>query len=199
MSEENTVLTRRRSKLAILPLVVVGAGLVLLGLAALLLFTRPRAETPNGSQSNSAASTIPQAVNYPAPDLRLNDLQGKPVSLADQRGSWVLINNWATWCPPCKAEMPTLQAYFDQHRSQNFTLIAIEAGEPVEEVEEFVNQYKLGFTVWPDPEEKVYAAFHNLALPTSWLVDPQGQIRLTWAGPISREALERFVTPLLEE
>jgi cytochrome c biogenesis protein CcmG, thiol:disulfide interchange protein DsbE len=199
MDEETPSSARQKPAQAILPLVVVGVGLILLGLGALLLFTWPRGEGRTGSQISDSASAIPQAVNYPAPDLRLDDLQGQPVSLAEQRGRWVLVNNWATWCPPCKAEMPTLQAYLDQHRNQNFTIIAIEAGESVAEVADFVQKYKLGFTVWPDPDEKVYAAFRNPALPTSWVIDPQGQVRLTWVGAISRERLEKYVTPLLEE
>jgi len=131
--------------------------------------------------------------------LKLTDLKGNPVSLADQQGQWVLVNNWATWCPPCKAEMPTLQAFYDDHRDQNFMLIAIEAGEPVAQVAEYVEKNDLQITVWPDPEQKVYDAFKNISLPTSWLIDPLGQIRLTWVGAIDRETLEKYVTPLLEE
>lgn len=121
------------------------------------------------------------------------------MSLADYRGQFVLLNNWATWCPPCKAEMPALQQFFDDHRQQDFTIIAVDMAEPAALVEQFVAQNGLTFEVWLDPQEKVYQAFRNFSLPTSWLIDPQGQVRMTWSGAISREMLEKTITPLLEE
>jgi cytochrome c biogenesis protein CcmG, thiol:disulfide interchange protein DsbE len=178
---------------------MIGVGLILFGLAAIVLLPMAGAGALTKGPTSNEVSAIPAATDYPAPDLRLNDLDGNPVSLADQLGKWVLVNNWATWCPPCKAEMPTLQAYDDAHREQNFILIAIEEGEPVAQVAEYVEKNNLHITVWPDPEQKVYDLFHNISLPASWLIDPQGQVRLAWVGAISREMLEKHVTPLLEE
>jgi peroxiredoxin len=189
-------LPKRRS---LIPLVLIGSGLILLGVMAALLLLRPSQKAPGAGETSSEPSAIPLHTASPAPALELNDLQGQPVSLLDYRGGWLLVNNWATWCPPCKAEMPTLQAFYEEHRQQNFELVAIEAGGAVEDVARFVDQYQLRFTVWPDPDEKVYQAFRNVSLPTSWLIDPIGQIRLTWTGAISREMLEKFVTPLLKE
>jgi peroxiredoxin len=194
MANQSKSSSRRRLAGATLPLLLIGAGMILLGITAFLMLPRPEA---GGEEQPRELSAVPVAVNMPAPALRLNNLQGEPVSLADYRGQWILVNNWATWCPPCKAEMPTLQAYFDDHRGQNFTIIAIESGQPVEEVAEFVRAYGLTFNVWPDPDENVYDAFRNISLPASWVIDPLGQIRLTWTGAISREMLEAYVTPLL--
>lgn len=174
---------------------LIGAGLLLLGIVAwTLLPAWNRAST-----SEAQASAIPVEVNFAAPELYLSDLQGNPVSLTDYRGQVVLVNNWATWCPPCKAEMPALQAYYDKHRHQNFTIIAIEAGEPVAEVTAFVQQYRLTFPVWLDPGQKATAAFRNPGLPSSYVIDPKGNVRLAWTGAISGEMLEKYVTPLLEE
>ena len=177
----------------LLAMALVGAGLVVIGVAAWLLLPGIIA----GGQTGLTA--IPAQVNYPAPDLSLTDLQGNPVSLSDYRGQTVLVNNWATWCPPCKEEMPALQAYFKAHLDSNFTIIAIEAGEPVAEIANFVRQYKLTFPVWTDPTLKATVAFRNPGLPSSYVIDAQGRVRLAWAGAISREALEKYVTPLLEE
>jgi cytochrome c biogenesis protein CcmG, thiol:disulfide interchange protein DsbE len=138
-------------------------------------------------------------VSYPAPELSLTDLEGKPVSLQDLQGTVVLVNNWATWCPPCKAEMPTLQAYFEEHRKKGFTIVAIDAGDPVAEIVEFVQEYGLTFPVWPDASMKSIAAFRNPGLPSSYVIDRGGTVRLAWAGAVSREMLEKYVTPLLKE
>jgi peroxiredoxin len=151
------------------------------------------------AESSDVRSAIPVEVNYPAPELSLDDLEGKPVSLEDYRGTVVLVNNWATWCPPCKAEMPTLQAYFEDHNGKGFTIIAIESGDPVPEVMKFVQDYGLTFPVWTDTTMKSIAAFRNPGLPSSYVIDRDGIVRLAWAGAVSRKMLDKYVTPLLEE
>lgn len=95
--------------------------------------------------------------------------------------------------------MPTLEAYYHDHQKQGFTIVAIEAGEPAEVVAEFVRQHGLTFPVWLDPGLAALAEFRNDALPSSYLIDRNGQVRLAWSGPISQDQLEKFVTPLLEE
>lgn len=172
----------------------------MLGALALLLLPKPKAaanSSPAGS--GNQPSNIPAQVDFAAPDLSLNDLKGNPVSLADYRDKVVLVNNWATWCPPCKAEMPTLQAYFETHKSQGFTIVAIEAGEPASAVASFVDQFGLTFPVWPDPTQKSIQAFRNPGLPNSFVIDKTGTVRLAWTGAISRDNLEKYVTPILEK
>ena len=178
-----------------LSLVFIGAGLLLLGAVALALLPKPG----NTAESSEVNSAIPVEVNYPAPELSLNDLDGNPVTLEDYLGTVVLVNNWATWCPPCKAEMPTLQAYFEDHTDKGFTIIAIESGDPVAEVKEFVKDYGLTFPVWADANMASIAAFRNPGLPSSYVIDRDGTVRLAWAGAVSRKMLDKYVTPLLEE
>jgi peroxiredoxin len=150
-------------------------------------------------ESEGFPSVVPVAVSYPAPELQLENLSGEKVSLDDHLGQVVLVNNWAIWCPPCKAEMPVLQDYYDDHRAEGFRLIGIEAGEPVEEVAAFAKQYGLSFLIWPDPTQAALAAFRNNSLPSSYVIDREGQVRLAWTGAINREMLEAYVTPLLVE
>jgi cytochrome c biogenesis protein CcmG, thiol:disulfide interchange protein DsbE len=174
---------------------LMGVGLLVLGVLA--IFLMPKAGTTN--QPAEQSSSVPATVDYAAPQFDLQDLQGQAVSLADYQGQVILVNNWATWCPPCKAEMPTLQAFYNDHHKQNFTIIGIEAGEPATAVAQFVKDHSLTFPVWPDTGQKSILAFRNQNLPNSYVIDRTGKVRLAWTGAISRKMLEDYVTPLLEE
>lgn len=175
----------------IIPLVLIGVGLIVIGLVALNLLT-PR-------NTIGDFSVVPSVVNFPAPELTLNDLNGQQVNLSDYRQYIVLINNWATWCPPCKSEMPTLQKYYQEHAEQGFMLIGIEAGDAIEDVANFVSEYKLTFPILLDPNEKSLIAFHNDSLPSSYVIDHDGNVVLAWTGPVSHAMLENYLTPLLEQ
>jgi peroxiredoxin len=179
----------------VIALGLMGAGLIVLGVLAFFLL--PKSGTAN--QPTGESSSVPVAVDFEAPIFDLKDLQGQTVSLADYQGQVILVNNWATWCPPCKAEMPTLQAYYDEHHQQNFTIVGIEAGEPTPDVAQFVKEHGLTFPIWPDIGQKSILAFRNQNLPNSYVIDRTGRVRLAWTGAISRKMLENYVTPLLEE
>jgi peroxiredoxin len=139
-------------------------------------------------------------VNYAAPELTLSDVQSVSHSLTAYRGQVVLVNLWATWCSPCKEEMPTLQAYYNQHEDQGFTVIAINDGDPTADVLQFVKDYKLTFPVWLDPTyTATEQAFKTLNLPSSYIVDRNGTIRLMWVGGISHRMLDQHVTPIITE
>lgn len=195
--------TRRKKKRAahpkspqIIAMALIGTGLLILGGLTFFLLPKPNPSEPS---RDGTGSSIPVAVDYPSPELALNDISGSQRSLTDYKNQVILVNNWATWCPPCRAEMPTLKQYFEDHQEQGFSVIAIEAGETVSEVAQFADEYGLTFPVWADPDQKSIAAFRNMALPNSYVIDRRGQVRLTWTGAISRDMLEKYVTPLLEE
>jgi len=175
---------------------ILGVGLVLIGLASLLLLQG--AKTGQASQS-IPNSVIPVAVNYPAPELSLQNVDGKSESLIDYRDQVVLVNNWATWCPPCKAEIPTLQAYYETHTMDGFVIIGIDAGEPQSEVLKFVQEHNMTYPVWFDLENAAMNAFKSQSLPSSFVIDRKGIVRLAWVGEISGEVLEKYVTPLITE
>jgi peroxiredoxin len=178
-----------------LPLILVGLGLVLLLGAAVAL----NGGRVNGEDQFDPLILPPVELNQPAPELSLFDLDGNQVSLSDYRGQVVLLNNWATWCPPCRLEMPEFQAYFETYKDQDFHILAVEAGQPEEDVRAFVEQEGLEFTILLDPGNLSMSAFQQSTLPNSFIIDRQGQLRLAWIGAINRSTLERYLTPLLEE
>jgi len=179
-------------------MIILGAGLILVGLAAFIAL--PRADASANSPVSGGSLTVPVEVDYAAPNLTLFDLDGVERSLADYQGQVVLVNLWATWCPPCKAEMPTLKAYYEEHASDAFVTIAIDDGDPAEAVAAFVQEYDLTFPVWLDPTyEATERAFKTRNLPSSFVIDREGNVRLRWVGEIDRATLEKYVTPLILE
>ena len=175
---------------------VLGVGLILIGLAAFLMLLGAKDTEASHPVSRSV---VPMEVNYPAPELSLQNVNGDTESLVDYRDKVVLVNNWATWCPPCKAEIPTLEAYYKAHEMDGFVIIGIEAGEPQNIVLEFVQGSKITYPIWMDPESAAMNAFHNSSLPSSYVIDREGNVRLAWVGEISQEMLEKHITPLLSE
>ena len=95
--------------------------------------------------------------------------------------------------------MPTLAAYYNKHASEGFTIIAIEAGDPIEGVAQFAQSYSLKFPVWLDPDGAALRAFGNSTLPNSYVIDRSGTVRFAWTGEISKSMLEKYVSPLLNE
>jgi len=174
----------------------IGVGLVLIGIA---LFAALQGRGEESATSTPDRSVVPVAVNYPAPQLTLENINGDTESLEDFGGQVLLVNNWATWCPPCKAEMPTLNKYHDTHFSDGFTIIAVEAGDEKGEVLQFAQSLGLSFPIWLDPDGASLNAFKNGNLPNSYVIARDGTVRYAWTGEISLAMLEKFVTPLIAE
>ncbi|OGO40172.1 MAG: hypothetical protein A2Z03_06560 [Chloroflexi bacterium RBG_16_56_8] len=172
-------------------MIFIGTGLIALG-AVLFMAVAPKADAQE-------YSTVPVEIEFPAPSLVLRDLQGNSASLEERRGSVVLVNLWATWCPPCKAEMPALQAFYEKYRDDGFVIIGINDGEPLELVASFAGEYGLTFPIWLDEAYRTERAFGTISLPSSYVIDRQGIVRLMWIGAISNKNLEKYVTPMIKE
>jgi peroxiredoxin len=187
---------------AIFPLILAGTGIMLIAGASYIfklgLQTEPTTASAASDGIGVVDSVIPAAVEIDAPELTLTTVDGKTESLADYRDQVILINNWATWCPPCRAEMPELEAYYQTHKNNGFVMIGISAGDPRDQVQTFIAEYGLTFPIWLDPTMKALDAFNSRSLPSSFVIDQTGTIRLSWTGAISLEMLEKYVTPLLE-
>ncbi len=167
-----------------------GLGLILIGVSIYLIL--------QDQMPPADPSVVPVKVNFPTPQLTLKDIQGVSRSLTDYRGQVVLVNLWATWCPPCKQEMPVLQSFYDKYRAKGFVIIAIDTGDPTKDVLQFVKDYQLTFPVWLDPTFiATDRTFNAPNLPTSFVIDRSGTIQLTWIGGINSKMLEKHVAPLI--
>ena len=114
----------------------------------------------------------------PAPPLRLQDLDGATHDLADFRGRLVLVNFWATWCPPCRREMPSLERLYQQLRDRGLTVVAVDLGEDADTVFAFTGQLDPAptFPLLLDPDGLAAPTWRVKGLPTSFLIDPQGRV-----------------------
>ncbi|MCZ7539448.1 MAG: TlpA family protein disulfide reductase [Anaerolineae bacterium] len=173
-------------------LIVAGAVLIIVGAVALMLLTRD-----DGPGSAAGASSRADDAAVAAPDFTLPGLGGE-VALADFRGKYVLLNFWASWCPPCMAEMPDLYAYHRQYQDAGFTLLAVNVAEDEATVRAFLAANGFDFPVALDTTGAIYQQYGGAGLPSSFLIGPQGTLVTMWRpGAISREMLDRDVTPLL--
>ncbi len=182
----------------VLGMTISGIGLILMGVVIWQMLALRQGLSDTTSPTDFSA--MPAQVRFEAPSLTLADMQNNMHSLSDYRGQVVLVNLWATWCPPCKAEMPILQGYYSLHQRDGLVVIAIEDGDPASDVSSFVNALHLTFPVWLDPTyQATDHAFKTPNLPSSYVIDRDGMVRLMWLGAINAKNLEKFVTPLLKE
>ena len=128
----------------------------------------------------------PPEIGKPAPDYRAVSLTGDSVSLADARGRVVLLNVWATWCHPCREEIPVLQALHEQHASRGLELVGVSVDARGEEdtIREFANDFRMTYPVWLDPDERVQSTFLAIGVPATFLIDRDGVLRWRHVGPV---------------
>lgn len=126
----------------------------------------------------------------PAPELNLPRLDGGGVNLAELRGRVVLVNFWAVWCPPCRKEMPSMERLSRMLADRPFTILASNAGESPEQIRPFLAEVPLTFPILLDQDSARMKAWRVFVLPTSFLVDKQGQIRYSLSGHIEWDAPE---------
>lgn len=148
------------------------------------------------SASDSEGSGL-AAIGSPAPDFQLQTLKGNDVSLADYAGNVVVINFWATWCPPCRAEMPGIQAVYEAHKAEGLVVLAVNAQEDHDTINAFITESGFTFPVIPDLYGQAIRAYGVRSFPSTFVLDRNGNIDTIHQGQITPEDLETIVRPLL--
>jgi thiol-disulfide isomerase/thioredoxin len=158
----------------------------------------------------SAAPAMPELSHHftlldsviPAPGFALPDMDGERHRLADYRGKVILVNFWATWCPPCRREMPALEALYLKYREQGLVVLAINQWEDADHVFAYMGQLNVfpTFPVLFDPESRVSADYGVKGLPTSFLIDREGNLlyRAIGGREFDHPEIERLLRTLLE-
>jgi peroxiredoxin len=157
----------------------------------ILLFVLPALLA--GCASASFLNSPAPEVGTPAPDFSLHTPQGERISLSDLRGQVVLINFWATWCAPCRVEMPAIQARYNRG---NFSVLAVDFDESAELVQAFVDDLGLSFPVLLDPGGQIQNLYRVRGYPTSYFVDVEGVIRILHIGDMSETELDNYLSQL---
>lgn len=137
----------------------------------------------------SARPAIPRAGN-PAPDFSLLNPAGNEISLSGLKGQAVVLNFWASWCGPCRAEMPELQQVYHQFGKKGLVVLGVNQGEPVSIVNDFLAQLQLTFPVVLDQQLQVSQLYHVNSLPTTFFIDGDGIIREVVIGQMNAALLK---------
>jgi thiol-disulfide isomerase/thioredoxin len=124
------------------------------------------------------------------PPLTLNDLSGKPLKLEDYRGKVVMVQFWATYCPPCLKEMPSMMRLQAKLAGKPFVILAVNMGETEKEVKDFLAKVNADFTILMDNDGKALGAWKVFVAPSTFLVDPKGNIRYALQGGAEWDAPE---------
>ena len=155
-----------------------------------------------GCSSGSAPPPVAQG-GSPAPDFQLQSLDGQTVSLSSLRGSPVMLNLWATWCGPCKEEMPLIQEVFENKRwsDQGLVILAINLGESPAIIRDFIEGNKFTFQVLLDSEQKVADMYNVSYIPVTYFIDKNGIIKDKKIGSFANKAEieQRLINSILDD
>ncbi|MGD8813576.1 MAG: TlpA disulfide reductase family protein [Anaerolineales bacterium] len=149
----------------------------------------------------SADRAVPRQ-GFAAPDFTLEALHGGEITLSDLRGKAVILNLWASWCLPCRAEMPAIQRVYEKHRDRGLEILAIHATyqDTRASAQAFIDEHDLTFPILLDTTGEVASLYHLRALPTTFFIDRQGIIQqVIVGGPMSEATLHVAVDILLDE
>ncbi|OQY36241.1 MAG: hypothetical protein B6I38_00035 [Anaerolineaceae bacterium 4572_5.1] len=168
-------------------------GILALGLAWTLF-------SADKSGSTTAGLIPAPQKGFLAPDFTLETLDGESVTLSDLRGRAVLVNFWATWCPPCRAEMPAFQQAYQDYEEQGFVIVAVNTTlqDNPADIAAFIEEFGLGFPVVLDSDGAINRLYQARSLPTSFFIDKEGIIsEVVIGGPIAEALIRSKIEELI--
>ncbi len=140
------------------------------------------------------------AVGDPVPDRELPRLGDEGTgSIADYRGRWVLVNLWASWCPPCREEAPALERFQRRYRDAGVTVLGIDVQDNTDDALAFLREYPTSYPQLRSTGDERSEAFGSTGVPENFLVDPSGRLALIWRGVVDDRFLRENVVPLIAE
>jgi len=142
-------------------------------------------ENGNVGEEVTESSEVGLRKGQLAPDFELKTLDGETVKLSDYKGQRVMLNFWATWCPPCRAEMPDMQRFQENKDVQVLAVNLLETESNPDNVQEFIDELKLTLTVPMDEKSAVSSQYQVVAYPTSFMIDSNGRIQSVVAGALN--------------
>ncbi len=151
----------------------------------------------SSDETNSDTVAMAPAKGYAAPVFNTAVLSGGETNLQDYAGDVVVVNFWATWCPPCKAEMPGINGFYETYQDKGLVVLAVNAREEEATVRPFIEASGFTFPVLLDPVGTIVDQYQVRSFPTTLIIDREGVIQYIHTGMISPEELEAVVTPLL--
>lgn len=147
------------------------------------------------SDSNNSAfnQSTRESVKIKATDFKLKDLSGKEVSLSDFKGKKVFLNFFATWCPPCRAEMPEMEEFYQETKNSDLVMLTVNLGEDKATVQKFISSNKFNFPVLLDADTAVATKYQIASIPTSYFIDREGNIVTKHLGSMTKEDMKKYV------
>ena len=163
-------------------------------MAVAVIFGFQQPATPNNL--TNASGSVGQVVGKPAPEFSAKTLDGSQVQLSDYKGTIVAISFWASWCEPCKQELPELQKAAEKYPSSQLTILAVNAGELESIARTFISPMNVSFTVILDPDQSIMTQYRVGALPITYWVDPNGVIQQEQLGPLDLALIDHYIALL---
>lgn len=152
------------------------------------------------NQSDSSIQSEKPIEGFMAPDFTLSDVNGQQVTLSELRGKPVFINFWASWCPPCKEEMPYIQEAYTKYKDEVVFLgVNVTPGDSIEKATKFMDENGYDMPVIFDLDGEVSQLYRANSIPTSFFIDKEGVIQVRYTGPMSLQQIENYLNKIVED